>query len=73
MRVDDAPDALDALLDAIRGEGSRTPLVVDVPAGDAVLEAALAGAARSSCEATQMLLDLADAPCSARPGCRSCR
>jgi len=53
-----APEALAALLAELRAEGEET-LVVDLPAGDPVLGAALRGR-EAPLEATQMLLDLAD-------------
>ena len=56
----DAADALDALLAALRELGEDS-LVVDVPADDPVLAAALAGRPLQL-QATQMLLDLADVP-----------
>ncbi len=59
----DAAEALEALLVAL-GELGQDSLVVDVPADDRVLEAALAGRTLQL-QATQMLLDLTDVP--ARP------
>jgi len=56
----DAAEALDRLLAALGALG-HDALVVDVPAGDPVLEVALAGRPLQL-QATQMLLDLADVP-----------
>ena len=60
--VDAASDALDALMNTIRGEGEEA-LIVDAAPGDEVLEAALHGR-DTLLVATQMLLDLG-APVSA--------
>ena len=56
----DAAEVLDALLAALGGLGHDS-VVVDVPADDPVLEAAIAGRPLQL-QATQMLLDLADVP-----------
>ena len=60
VRATDAAEAVDALLVALRELGHES-LVVDVPAGDTVLEVALAGRPLQL-QATQMLLDLAEVP-----------